>query len=111
MSTIEALGGGGLVGTRGMILDWVGRGEDIMRASGSEEGSGVEERGEERFGCGVVVESGGVGWVEELKKADGGDVSWGEVLSVTSEFWIRRRVFSDSIFRIRWIQNTEKIKK
>ena len=93
------------------MLDWVGRGEDITRASGSEEGSGVEERGEERFGCGVVVESGGVGWVEELKKADGGDVSWGEVLSVTSEFWIRRRVFSDSSFRIRWIQNTEKIKK
>ena len=64
VSNIEALGGGGLVGTRGIILDWVGRGEDITRASGSEEGNGVEERGEERFGCGVVVESGGVGWVE-----------------------------------------------
>ena len=49
--------------------------------------------------------------MEELKKADGGDADWGEVLSVTSEFWIRRRVFSDSIFRIRWIQNTEKIRK
>ena len=47
VSTIETLGGGGLVGTRGIILDWVGRGEDIIRASGSEEGSGVEERGEE----------------------------------------------------------------
>ena len=105
---MEALGGGGLVGTRGIMLDWVGRGEEITRASGSEEGSGVEERGEERFGCGVVVESGGVGWVEESKNADWGDVGRGEVLSPTSEFWIRRRVFSNSTFRIRWIQNTEK---
>ena len=93
------------------MLDWVGRGEEITRASGSEEGSGVEERGEERFGFGVVVESGGAGCVAELKNTDGGDTDWGEVLSVTSEFWIRRRVFSDSIFRIRWIQNTENIRK
>ena len=108
---MEALGGGGLVGTRGIMLDWVGRGEEITRASGSEEGSGVEERGEERFGFGVVVESGGAGCVAELKNTDGGDTDWGEVLSVTSVFWIRRRVISDSTFRIRWIQNTEKIRK